>query len=128
MSRRIGINHRVNIRNSSFVHGGSTTSAVYGGALNDDGSTKTFKLHMSDSALDGNNNGILDVSRTNYRWSVHRLVAKTATAWPQTHLGDPANPSSASPSPPGPAPHRLQKSHVENRCRPHGNRLPPAAR
>lgn len=87
----IGINHRVNIRNSSFVHGGSTSSAIYGGALNDDGSAK-FKLHMADTALDGNNNGILDVSRTNYQTVNSTGYSQTTTAWPQTDLGNPANP------------------------------------
>jgi autotransporter-associated beta strand protein len=87
----VDIHHRVNIRNSSFVHGGSTTSAIYGGALNDDGSTK-FKLHMVDSALDGNNNGILDVSRTNYQMVSSTGYSQTASAWPQTLLGNPANP------------------------------------
>jgi hypothetical protein len=87
----LGIKHRVNIRNSSFVHGGSTTSAIYGGALNDDGTTK-FKLHMADSALDGNNNGILDVSRSNYQMVSSTGYSQTATVWPQTHLGDPTNP------------------------------------
>ncbi len=87
----VDINHRLNIRNSSFIHGGSTTSAIYGGALNDDGSPK-FKLHMADSALDGNNNGILDVSRTNYQLVSSTGYSQTATAWPQTLLGNPANP------------------------------------
>jgi autotransporter-associated beta strand protein len=87
----LGIAHRVNIRNSSFVHGGSTTTAIYGGALNDDGSTK-FKLHMADSALDGNNNGILDVSRAGYQMVSSTGYSQTPAAWPQTHLGDPANP------------------------------------
>jgi len=87
----MNINHRLNIRNSSFVHGGSTSSAIYGGALNDDGSAK-FKLHMADSTLDGNNNGILDTSRTNYQMVNSTGYSQTSTAWPQTHLGDPLNP------------------------------------
>ncbi len=91
VSGGVGINHRLNIRNSSFVHGGSTSSAIYGGDLNDDGSTK-FKLHMADSALDGNNNGILDVSRTNYQLVSSSGYSQTATAWPQTDLGNSANP------------------------------------
>jgi autotransporter-associated beta strand protein len=85
------INHRLNIRNSSFVHGGSTSSAIYGGALNDDGSPK-FQLHMADSTLDGNNNGILDSSRTNYQMVNSTGHSQTPTAWPQTHLGDANNP------------------------------------
>jgi autotransporter-associated beta strand protein len=87
-----GTTYRVNIRNSSFVHGGTTSSAIYGGGTNDDGSTK-FKLHMSDAALDGNNNGILDVSRTNYQLvSSGTTYSQTTTAWPQTTDGNPANP------------------------------------
>ena len=83
--------YRVNIRNSSFVHGGSTTSAIYGGGTNVVGDA-LFRLHMSDAALDGNNNGVLDVSRSNYQ-----LVAsgtqydQIATAWSQTVDGSPTN-------------------------------------
>ena len=79
--------YRVNIRNSSFVHGGSTTSAIYGGGTNVLGDS-LFRLHMSDVALDGNNNGVLDVSRSNYQ-----LVAsgtqynQVPIVWPQTTNG-----------------------------------------
>ena len=55
----------MNIRGSYFIHGGNTTEAVYGGGLNTS-SENIFKLHMSDSALDGTANGVLDVNRTNY--------------------------------------------------------------
>ncbi len=86
-----GYTYRVNIRNSTFSHGGSTTDSIYGGGLNDDASTK-FKLHMSDTALDGNNNGILDVSRTNYQMVSATGYSQIATAWPQTTDGNSANP------------------------------------
>ena len=89
--------YRVNIRNSSFVHGGSTTSAIYGGGTNEVGDA-LFRLHMSDVALDGNNNGVLDVSRSNYQ-----LVAagtqydQVTTAWPQTTNGLSGSPTSGVP-------------------------------
>lgn len=86
-----GYTYRVNIRNSTFSHGGSTSSCIYGGGLNDDGSTK-FQLHMADTALDGNNNGLLDVSRTNYQMVSATGYYQTSTAWPQTTLGNPASP------------------------------------
>lgn len=86
-----GYTYRVNIRNSYYVHGGSSTDPIYGGGLNDDGSTK-FKLHMSDTALDGNNNGVLDVSRTNYSMVSATGYSQIATAWPQTTDGNLANP------------------------------------
>lgn len=74
---------RVNIRGSYFIHGGNTTEAVYGGGLNAS-SENIFKLHMSDSALDGSANGILDVTRTNYGMVNSSSYDQTATAWPQT--------------------------------------------
>jgi autotransporter-associated beta strand protein len=87
-----GVAYRLNIRGSSFIHGGSTGSAIYGGGTNDDASNK-FKLHMADTALDGNNNGILDVSKSNYALvSSGTTYDPVATPWPQTHAGDPVNP------------------------------------
>jgi autotransporter-associated beta strand protein len=82
-----GYTYRVNIRNSTFAHGGSTGSVIYGGGLNDDGSTK-FQLHMSDTALDGNNNGVLDVSKSNYAMVSATGYTQTAAVWPQTTLGN----------------------------------------
>lgn len=78
-----GYTHRVNVRGSTFVHGGSTTEAIYGGGTNSDGSNK-FKLHMSDSVLDGNANGVLDSSRTNYGMVSSTSYDQVAAAWPQT--------------------------------------------
>jgi autotransporter-associated beta strand protein len=78
-----GYVHRVNVRGSTFVHGDSTSEAIYGGGTNSDGSNK-FKLHASDSALDGNNNGVLDVSRTSYQMVSSTTYDQVATAWPQT--------------------------------------------
>ncbi|MEO0054563.1 MAG: hypothetical protein RLZZ50_510, partial [Verrucomicrobiota bacterium] len=86
-----GYVYRVNIRGSTFSHGGSTSSVVYGGGTNDDGTSK-FRLHMSDAALDGNNNGVLDVSKTNYTVVSATGYDQVATAWPQTTNGDPAGP------------------------------------
>ena len=74
---------RVNIRGSYFIHGGNTTEAVYGGGLNTLGEN-IFKLHMSDSALDGTANGILDSNRTNYGMVNSSQYDQVATAWPQT--------------------------------------------
>ena len=81
-----GYAYRVNIRNSTFSHGGSTSSVIYGGGLNDDGSTK-FQLHMSDAALDGNNNGVLDVSKSNHAMVSATGYTQTPSAWPQTANG-----------------------------------------
>lgn len=78
-----GYTHRVNVRGSSFVHGAATSSAIYGGGTNSNGTNK-FKLHMSDSALDGNNNGVLDASRTNYQLVSSTSYDATTSAWPQT--------------------------------------------
>ncbi len=78
--------HRVNVRSSYFVHGGSNGEAIYGGGLNSDGSTK-FKLYMNDSALDGNNNGILDVSKTNYGMVTAADYTQSTTPWAQTVNG-----------------------------------------
>ena len=77
---------RVNIRGSSFIHGGSTTEAVYGGGQLTPGEN-VFKLHMSDSALDGKANGVLDVTRTNYGMVSSTQYDQVATAWPQTLNG-----------------------------------------
>jgi autotransporter-associated beta strand protein len=78
---------RVNIRGSTFSHGGSAGDCIYGGGNNPDGS-RIFKLHMSDSALDGNNNGVLDVSKSNYSMVSSGTTYDTATtAWPQTVNG-----------------------------------------
>lgn len=74
---------RVNIRGSYFIHGGNTTEAVYGGGLNTSGDN-IFKLHMSDSALDGTANGVLDVNRTNHGMVSSSQYDQAATAWPQT--------------------------------------------
>lgn len=82
-----GVVYRVNIRNSSFVHGGSTTSCIYGGGTNVEGNV-LFRLHMADTALDGNNNGVLDVSKTDYQLvSSGVLYGKEVNAWPQTTNG-----------------------------------------
>jgi autotransporter-associated beta strand protein len=76
--------NRVNIRGSNFSHGGSTSSVIYGGGANGDGSNK-FKVYIADSALDGNNNGVLDVSKSNYAMvSSGVLYDQVATPWPQT--------------------------------------------
>lgn len=82
---------RVNIRGSWFIHGGSTSSAVYGGGLNDSG-LHVFQLHMNDSALDGSNNGILDTTRTNHAMVASSQYTQTSSAWPQTLDGQSSNP------------------------------------
>ena len=82
---------RVNIRGSWFIHGGSTTSAVYGGGLNET-AQNIFHLHMGDSALDGSNNGVLDVTRTNHAMVNSTQYNQVSTPWPQTIDGNPANP------------------------------------
>lgn len=81
-----GFIHRVNVRGSTFIHGSSTGEAIYGGGTNSDGSNK-FKLHMTDSVLDGNTNRVLDSSRTNYAMVASTSFDQTAAAWPQTVNG-----------------------------------------
>ncbi len=77
----------VNIRGSTFSHGGSAGDCIYGGGNNTDGS-RIFKLHVGDSALDGNNNGVLDVSKSNYAMvSSGVTYDSVATPWPQTVNG-----------------------------------------
>ena len=83
----VGISHRVNIRGSWFIHGGSTGDAVQGGGLNTDGSNK-FKLHMADAALDGTSNGVLNATKTNYAMVSATQYDATASAWPQSVNGD----------------------------------------
>lgn len=83
--------YRVNVRGSWFIHGGSTTEAIYGGGPSPTGANK-FNLHMADTALDGNANGVLDASRTNYGMVTATSYNQTPTAWAQTSLGNPANP------------------------------------
>jgi autotransporter-associated beta strand protein len=76
--------NRVNIRGSTFSHGARADSVIYGGGNNPDGS-RIFQLHVADSALDGNNNGILDVSKSNYSMvSSGTTYDAVPTAWPQT--------------------------------------------
>jgi hypothetical protein len=82
---------RVNIRGSYFIHGGTTSRADYGGGLNELGEN-IFQLHVSDSALDGSANGILDVTHTNYAFVSSSTYNQIPTAWSQSDLGDPANP------------------------------------
>jgi autotransporter-associated beta strand protein len=82
---------RVNIRGSYFVHGGNTSSAVYGGGTNTLGDN-VFKLHMADSALDGTANNLLDVSRTNYSMVSSSTYDQIPTAWPQTVDGTTGGP------------------------------------
>jgi hypothetical protein len=47
---------------------------------------------MSDCALDGNNNGVLDVSRTNYAMVSAGAYNQAPTAFPQTVAANPAAP------------------------------------
>ena len=78
---------RVNIRGSTFNHGGSAGDCIYGGGTNPDGS-RIFKLYVGDSILDGNNNGVLDVSKSNYAMvSSGVTYDSVATPWPQTVNG-----------------------------------------
>ena len=85
-----GTTHRINVLGSSFIHGGRTGNAFYGGGKNSDGSLK-FKLHMADSAMDGSANGILDVTKTNYEMVTGNDYDKSPTPWAQTADGSPAN-------------------------------------
>lgn len=77
---------RVNIRGSYFIHGGNTTDAIYGGGLNSSGEN-IFKLHVSDSALDGTANGVIDSNRTNYGMVSSTSYDAISTPWPQTLNG-----------------------------------------
>jgi autotransporter-associated beta strand protein len=83
--------YRINMRGCYFIHGASTTEAIYGGGTASDSSIP-FYLHMSDCALDGNNNGVLDVSRSNYSMVSAGAYNQAATPFPQTVAADPAAP------------------------------------
>lgn len=79
--------NRINIRGSTFSHGGSAGDCIYGGGKNPDGSN-IFQLHVSDSALDGSNNAVFDVSKSNYAMVSSGTTYDTInTPWPQTLNG-----------------------------------------
>ena len=56
--------YRADLRGSTFVHGGKTGNAVFGGGKAPDGSIP-FHVFIDDCALDGNGNGRFDVTATN---------------------------------------------------------------
>jgi len=80
---------KVNLRGNSFVHGAKTGNAVFGGGLAPDGTTP-FRVHVEDCALDGNGNGVLDVTKTDYDLIAEKtLYTKEKAIFPQTSSAEP---------------------------------------
>lgn len=59
------IRWQANVRGSSFISGTAKTNALESANLDSDGKPN-FHLFMEDCALDGNINGVLDVTKTDY--------------------------------------------------------------
>lgn len=83
--------YRANIRGSTFIHGGKTSSAIFGGGKAPDG-TMPFHVFVDDCALDGNGNGKLDFSATNYGIISGNLYHREPVPFPQTFAANPAQP------------------------------------
>lgn len=81
--------YRANIRGSTFIHGGKTESAIFGGGVATNG-TMPFRIYVDDSALDGNGNGKLDFSATNYGVIAGDRYHRELTPFPQTFSANPA--------------------------------------
>ncbi len=83
--------YKVNLRGSTFIHGGKARDAVFGGGQTN--GVTSFHVHVSDCAFDGNGNGRLDVSAAD-----HNIIAKDSlyhkqpAPFPQTLKADPAAP------------------------------------
>lgn len=83
--------YKVNLRGSTFAHGGKARDAVFGGGQTN--GVTSFHVYVNDCAFDGNGNGQLDFSATN-----HDIVAKDSlyhkqpVPFPQTLKADPAAP------------------------------------
>jgi hypothetical protein len=81
--------YKANLRGSTFIHGGSTRSAVFTGDKPPTG-LRPYVVHVSDCALDGNGNGRLDFTATDYGIIDADLYQRQATPFPQTQAADPA--------------------------------------
>lgn len=83
--------YKANIRGSTFIHGGKTKSAVFGGGVTN--GVMPFTVHMDDCVLDGNGNGRLDFTATNYALFSGELFNRQAVPFPQTLAANPAQPN-----------------------------------
>ena len=83
--------YKVNIRGSSFIHGGKVKNAIFGGG--ETNGLMPFKVYMNDCALDGNGNGKLDVTAMDYDLISGNLYHRQSVPFPQTQAVDPALPN-----------------------------------
>ena len=74
---------RANVRGCYFISGTSKTTALEKASLQTSNGLPNFNLYMEDSALDGNINGLLDVTRTNYAMASGSYNT-SATPFPMT--------------------------------------------
>ncbi|HYO08789.1 MAG TPA: autotransporter-associated beta strand repeat-containing protein, partial [Tepidisphaeraceae bacterium] len=70
-------NWKANVRGSYFVSSYAKTTALEKALLDRNGNPN-FSLYMDGSALDGNANGVLDVSRTNYQMASGNYIQAPA--------------------------------------------------
>jgi hypothetical protein len=83
--------YKVNLRGSSFIHGGKVQNAIFGGG--ETNGTMPFTVYMNDCALDGNGNGKFDVTATDYDVIAGNLYHRQSVPFPQTQSADPARPN-----------------------------------
>ncbi len=74
---------RANVRGCYFISGTPKTTALEKASLQTSNGLPNFSLYMEDSALDGNINGLLDVTRTNYAMASGSYNT-SATPFPMT--------------------------------------------
>jgi hypothetical protein len=84
--------YRANLRGNTFIHGGKTRNAVFGGGKLADG-TMPFTVHIDDCALDGNGNGQLDFTATDHALFSGEWYHRQTVPFPQTLAADPARPN-----------------------------------
>jgi hypothetical protein len=82
--------YKVNLRGSSFIHGGKVKNAIFGGG--ETNGTMPFTVYMNDCGLDGNGNGKLDVTSTDYEIISGNLYHRQTVPFLQTQAADPARP------------------------------------
>jgi hypothetical protein len=85
------IRWQANVRGSYFVSGTSKSDALESASLDSNG-TPNFYLFMEDCALDGNINGVLDVTKTDYAMA-SGSYGKVTTPFPQTANSQPVSAS-----------------------------------
>jgi hypothetical protein len=84
--------YKANLVGSTFIHGGKSKNGVFGGGKLTNG-VMPFTIHMDDCALDGNGNGVLDTTATNYEIISGELFHRQAVPFPQTRAANPERPN-----------------------------------